>query len=376
MLSLLIVFYHYKFNSNNIFFKSLFQFKFYNALIILVTISLLYSLNFNYGINKTFNIVLNIPFLLVLQNYFGTVNFKNNMMAFSAVGAVCFFCLIIVVLIKPFDQSQPYSFELFRWSHVIFARTFSLIYFVLLIFFIHSKKKIYQWISASLILTVLIQLYISNLRTASVGVLLFTILILIYAVWKRQFNNLTTKLLLSVFTLLIIFIYFVPQSKYFSDRYLETVKIFTNEVPQNSGITTRFISYEKSIDIVKDRPIFGTGVGGFKGYKEDKFLSYLKYPHNIFLEFQVELGIFGLIFFLFYLFFISKFLYKHNVYIMLVWMYTLWLALFAKDIGSNFLVFIPLIFYGSPYESDKLKEFFAPNKNSGVLPTNSSSILE
>jgi hypothetical protein len=176
-----------------------------------------------------------------------------------------------------------------------------------------------------------------------------------------------------IFLLLVLV---TPTSDYFQFRYVEAFKVLSDEQPEEGGINARLIGYEESLKIIEENPVLGVGIGGFKNYKENKTLDIIKYPHNIFLEFQAELGILGTIFFLLFLYRTAITLYRINIYLLIVWLYTIWLALFAKDISANLLVFIPLIFYGRPYETERLKEFFAPSRNGSVLSGKSSSISE
>jgi O-antigen ligase len=73
-------------------------------------------------------------------------------------------------------------------------------------------------------------------------------------------------------------------------------------VNQNSTDTLqiRFALWEGTANLLKDHPIFGAGLNGFKDlyssqYKISPDQEDLQYPHNIFLNFWVETGLLGLI---------------------------------------------------------------------------------
>lgn len=59
--------------------------------------------------------------------------------------------------------------------------------------------------------------------------------------------------------------------------------------------------YLKAIDLIKERPILGYGIGGF-----EKNSNFGVYPHNMFLEITVSFGFVGLIAFLLLFFFFLK----------------------------------------------------------------------
>lgn len=59
--------------------------------------------------------------------------------------------------------------------------------------------------------------------------------------------------------------------------------------------------YLKAIDLIKERPILGYGIGGF-----EKNSNFGGYPHNMFLEIMVSFGFVGLIVFLILFFFFLK----------------------------------------------------------------------
>jgi O-antigen ligase len=356
--------------------KELVSLKYFIILICIALLSLTYSSNLDYGFKKLLNLIFNIPILLILNYFFAKEYPLGKNVSIYTIGFIISISFIFVLILEPFDQSRLYTFEFSRWSHVIFSRIFSLLFFVTLIAFIQADNFKKQSVYSLFMILVLFQIYFANLRAATLGVAIFSILILAYAAGKKQLTISKSLLLVTAFAITILFIVYKPTSEYFDNRYMETAEVFSGNISEKSGIGARFTAYEKSIEIIIDNPILGTGFGGFKGYNNDKFLNWIKYPHNIFLEFQVELGLLGSVFFLFFLFKTFKTLYNFNIYILFVWLYTLWLALVAKDISSNLLVFIPIIFYGRPYETEKLKELLFPSKKERVLPSSSSEISE
>jgi hypothetical protein len=46
--------------------------------------------------------------------------------------------------------------------------------------------------------------------------------------------------------------------------------------------------------MIKENPLFGSGLGGFRGYNNIEWTNEIKYPHNLFLEITSECGFVGL----------------------------------------------------------------------------------
>ncbi len=79
--------------------------------------------------------------------------------------------------------------------------------------------------------------------------------------------------------------------------------------PQDRSIKTRYILWDISLDIIKDRPILGTGIGDFSIEAENRlngrFVKSISDAHNIFLQVLATRGIIG--FTIFVLFWIAVF---------------------------------------------------------------------
>jgi len=75
---------------------------------------------------------------------------------------------------------------------------------------------------------------------------------------------------------------------------------------QNDSGKVRIIIWKETLEMLKDRPILGAGLSGyqqtFAPYHIAKYIEIYLYPHNIFLNFWSETGLFGLIIFLFIVF--------------------------------------------------------------------------
>ncbi len=83
----------------------------------------------------------------------------------------------------------------------------------------------------------------------------------------------------------------------------------SNRLEQKSN-QERMLSYKESKDIIKENWLIGTGIGNYTLalYKKNPSLSAYEYQpvHNLFILIFAELGIFGLLIFLLFLFYITK----------------------------------------------------------------------
>lgn len=68
---------------------------------------------------------------------------------------------------------------------------------------------------------------------------------------------------------------------------------------QDTSGEVRRAMWEGTIELIQDRPLFGAGLANFQNvypqYKLDRHVETLLYPHNIILDFWVELGLAGVI---------------------------------------------------------------------------------
>jgi len=100
------------------------------------------------------------------------------------------------------------------------------------------------------------------------------------------------KKVLSFWLIIIILILAIPQAR----DYLMPLATFSDV----SG-DVRKVMWQGTWNLLKARPVLGSGLAGFPYYYEQyrliKHTEFLLYPHNIILNFWVELGLLGLIIF-------------------------------------------------------------------------------
>lgn len=171
--------------------------------------------------------------------------------------------------------------------------------FIVLSLLINSKNKKSKAFYISLVVLLLVNIIFSQSRSALLAIIFGFLIFLI--LWNKRF------LIFSIFIPIILFI--IPQSR------VRFIQIF--DTSQNSS---RLNIWQITKLIIKDNPILGIGYENFS----NKFSTYVEnnlsysigegyvafHPHNIFLKFQVELGILGTILFILFLISIVFTLYK------------------------------------------------------------------
>ncbi|MCF7795506.1 O-antigen ligase family protein [Patescibacteria group bacterium] len=85
---------------------------------------------------------------------------------------------------------------------------------------------------------------------------------------------------------------------------------------QDYSGSIRIEMWEETKEMLNDNFIFGSGINGYQKimekYHENDYFEIYLYPHNLFLNFWVEIGLFGLIIFMFIFFKFFKNCYKYK----------------------------------------------------------------
>ena len=171
--------------------------------------------------------------------------------------------------------------------------------FIVISLLINSRNKKSKAFYTSLLVLLVVNIIFSQSRSALLaivfGFLIFSVL------WNKRF------LIFSIFIPIILFI--IPQSR------VRFIQIF--DASQNSS---RLNIWEITKLIINDNPILGIGYENFSNIYSTYVKNNLSYsigegyvaihPHNIFLKFQVELGILGTLLFILFLISIVFTLYK------------------------------------------------------------------
>jgi O-antigen ligase len=368
--------------------KNLLKENFYKKIILflvmlttLFSITLFYSLSPEFGALKLAAFVsAAIPSILLFPYLFLTGD-ETRIKIFLILSALLIIITAILsIILNPYDHSTMYSFGINRWSHVAVGRITGLLLLFIFVFLeggearrekreersekreVRSEKReerrekpVFRiLLYSALFLGIVNLIFISN-RTVTLSLALIFIIFLI----KRASSGSSypprrdpAKGVTSTWRGWII--YFIIFSgftagylllNFYEARGARFENVLTLEFDKEDPLRSRIYMVDKSLEIIKERPLLGVGFGGFTAYQNDPALKDLKYAHNIFLELFTELGLIiggilsiALLYYLFYGF-------KVNFYAGAFILFVLLLALTSKDIASQmwFLFTIALI---------------------------------
>ena len=200
--------------------------------------------------------------------------------------------------------------------------SFLILFFpIILIFFLDKKELLFKDIFFGFYFFTIL---LSGERRAFVILLLSILFIIIFS---KEIRKLIFKSLIIFISLVIInsFIFkgtYDPLNRIFVKTYNETIKyneknkINDDPILENKKKIIIF-SYEHTnhyrlaIHLIKQKPIFGHGPKGFREYcrgvnYDSEFGMCTTHPHHLLLQIIVELGIVGLIFYLFAALYVVK----------------------------------------------------------------------
>lgn len=116
-------------------------------------------------------------------------------------------------------------------------------------------------------------------------------------------------LLLCGYRKIVAFLVFITILSFIFIPYLNNS---VNEIIKGKDVSTdvRIQIWRGTARMIKDNPIFGVGLRGFQAryeeYKEPAHTEIVLYPHNIFMNFWTEMGLLGLVSFLWLVFEVTK----------------------------------------------------------------------
>ena len=192
--------------------------------------------------------------------------------------------------------------------------------FILHIPFMYKKKYFPQWIHVSGSSVILVCIFLSGSRSAALG-LLFAIPIMIYLrqiTWAMVYNLVCLTLLIGT-----IAFHGAPTVEKLSITGLNILRQFTHDEPivnnsratkkrkakrlyalrhnniADSGMRYRTKLAQRSIELWRDKPVFGIGIGSFYWDQFERNEIKPNVIHNSALWILTEMGIIGMLIFLF-----------------------------------------------------------------------------
>jgi len=279
--------------------------------ILLMTISLLRSQSFMVSLNDY------IMFLFYFFIYFLIINNINNKIEFNSIIKLFFIISIIIAIyaIIQYYNLDPYLNNLStitstigqkNWVSNYLASIFPIIFSYFLLQGI-KKNKIFLYLLLLIIYTALMicqsrGIWISMGLTSLIGIY-FIFKFKIFKIFKD--NQKWLYLLLTTFLIITI----IYSTDNFLNRSAITVpqRALSTLDEQDPSINTRILIWKNTLQMIKDNPLWGSGIGTFKinylNYQAE-FLktnpNYIKYfanareAHNEYLHLGAELGLIGL----------------------------------------------------------------------------------
>lgn len=316
-------------------------------LIVLPALTLFYSANSEFGMLKILNMILSSVFPAAILFYL-IIDFNELRMKIINIivlaGAVISAAAILIV--NPFYYDQVYDLLSFRWSHVFFGRFLGLAFLSSLIFTIDYSKAKGRVLFFFITLFIAFGLIVTGLRSAISGVVVSSFMLIIAGIFSKQLSYQKVLLIISILMVGVL-LFFIASDwqgnlKTRANNLVETFQLKSSE---DEAIQSRIDGYKLALERISESPIIGVGFGGYKSvYNDNKIGQIIAYPHNIFLEAFVELGIGGLLLVVLLILFILKKSYTVSYKLFALIFFSLWLAQFSKDIPSQTTLWIGIAF--------------------------------
>ena len=186
-----------------------------------------------------------------------------------------------------------------------------------------SDKKI--WLKMFNILTLVLSfvvIYLAKSESAIVAIFAGLIIFVVFKIIKNKKFILISSILIILLALLFPFVVKPPKIIDLPDAYSYNLKqkILLQDL---SGQIRRQMYFETK-NYLKDNVVFGAGLVGYQSeiinYHKFNYVETFLYPHSIFMNFWVSLGLFGLIGFL--------------------WLIVLFVLKLTKDLSKNNLILL------------------------------------
>ena len=301
--------------------------------ILIPALSLTYSKNTTFGALKLLNIIFSIiPLIMVFRYLLVTMTNKRLILFIKSIMFLGLLFAIVSLVISPYNPSTVYSFKITRWSHVIGGRFLSSVTVIALLLSFSNilKSKLFLIFTSTILLTAT---YFVGLKAAVLGIILVIVSLIFWALIRKKKTELLSISLSIAFSFVLIL--FISQFNHTpANRYGKLLTENLGEI-NVGGVNARIIAYEKSWEAIKMYPILGVGFGGFNNEEISGDISKIKYPHNLLIETQLELGILGSIFFGVLLTLMFWESYKFSIPIFIFLIFSFWLAMFSKDISTQ-----------------------------------------
>ncbi|HAJ32592.1 MAG TPA: hypothetical protein DCK79_04385 [Candidatus Atribacteria bacterium] len=262
-----------------------------------------------------------IYFLSYFLIYFFIINNIKSKDSLNFCLIIFFSCasLISLYLLIQYYGLDPFLSDTKRLTSTLGNRNYvsgylALIFPIAFSFFLMESKKRNKIFYEIILLIIYTGIIVCHTR-AIWAALFFSLLLFVYLLSHFKINNIlkdNKKWLVILFSIFILITLI-----YSTDNFLNRSSITAAERAvsafdmQGSSLRTRLLIWNSTIDMIKDRPLFGSGLGTFPlhylNYQADflqnnpgymQFLGKAGEAHNEYLQIWAEMGIIGLLSFL------------------------------------------------------------------------------
>jgi len=382
-----------------------------SAIIFLIlSATLSYSHYTDYGIWKIVNLVLVMfPFLFLVL-----INIKHEPMKLYEIFVKVTEIFLVtgglfVFLLAPFDYlGIEYKLSLERWSHVVFGRVSGFLFLIYLLHLLLLKEKVTIY-NLLIIAVSIYSIYLTGLRAAIVGLMIIIPLIFIVSFYfKREFIRIAK--LAAVLVVVVVLGLLFNNTNESSERLGKISSIVTTGETDDGAVNARLDGWMVGWEMIKDSPFLGRGIGGYNSeFRDYEVQKLIEYPHNLFVELVVEFGLLGWIFSIMLILFIVYFgkiillsdicgerekrrrgeeengrmggreKGRNNISlsftsdfsilisVFFLFLFSLWLGMFSKDISSQSLLWVSLSVLSLQYsiwnKAEKYKDKSGTQRN-------------
>jgi O-antigen ligase len=320
-------------------------------------LSLFYSSNQGFGFEKVIYLVIStIPAIIFFYYLCDTLTALRIKIFKYSVIITGLATSVLVIIYHPFSY-DVYSFAVTNWSHVIYGRYIGLVLLVTIFFLLYETDKIKIFLYGAAVVLFGFNSYYTGLRASLIFITFILIILTIHYIITKKYSLLNFSIMISsvIITVIIILVTF-PLTMNPGERYQYILPGVSGEkffYEEDAAITSRIDSYNICIERIEESPLLGLGFGGFRSFYKNDLPVILAYPHNIFLEFAVELGVPGILLIIGLLYLIFKYSYKISFEVFCFFIYFFGLSLISKDIPSNTTLWIGLCFFAIPGDGFK-----------------------
>jgi O-antigen ligase/Tfp pilus assembly protein PilF len=286
-------------------------------------IILSFSLMISNAIGVSFgDYIIFISYIILYFIIINVINKKKEFNSFIKIFFITSFLVSIYALIQYYGL-DPYFYELSQITSTIgqkncISNYLAIIFPVIFSYFLLQKERKNKLIYYLLLSVLYITLLICQSRGIWISISL-TLIFAIYIIIKFKLFEIfkkNKKWLIALFIIfLIITIIYSTDNPLNKSRLTVTERALSTFDEKDPSINTRLLIWGATLDMIKDKPLFGSGIGTFKmnylDYQAD-FLQnnpdYIKFSgkaaeaHNEYLQILAELGIPGFAFFLLIIF--------------------------------------------------------------------------